>query len=180
MLTAPTRNLLELVIYHTNDIGAEADMSWSSSDPVICDWMTLDNTGVDESQLTMGPDTRVRLRCSRDSFNTAPMHEPDFVNVIRQNGGDATINIPWSKYNEQGEPVETLEEIRRQLEKGLAAARRENAELRSTLEDFRVLERLPLRQQIGAHPGMWGTWREEYTCPERQYVCGGTVAMTQR
>ena len=117
MLTAPTRNLLELVIYHTNDIGAEADMSWSSSVPVTCDWMTLDSSGVDESQrLTMGPDTRIRLRCSRDSFNTAPMHEPDFVNVIRQNGGNATINIPWSKYNEQDEPVETLEEIRRQLE----------------------------------------------------------------
>ncbi len=177
-LLTPTRDALHLVVsFPTNDPNAQADMSWATIGPVNCQWESFDGDGVVEAaqRRILRADERTRLKCARDSFNSEPIREPDYVNVIRD-GGTATINIPWSKYNRQGEPVATLAEIRSTLEETLedelAAMRRENAELRRELEVFRALERLPLRQRIDADGGSWGTWRDEYMCPERHYVCG--------
>lgn len=40
------------------------------------------------------------------------------MNVIRD-GGNATINIPWSKYGADNNPVQTLDEIRRDLARSI-------------------------------------------------------------
>ena len=131
MLTAPTRDLLELVVFHeTNRPSAVADMSWSASDPVTCQWESFRADGEVEApqQRVLEANERTRLRCRRDSFNAEPVQEPDFVNVIR-NGGNATVNIPWSKYNGQGEPYETLEEIQQQLDAEVASLRNAVSEL---------------------------------------------------
>ena len=50
MLTSPTREVLELVVFHsTNTPGVRADMSWSASDPVTCQWESFRGDGEVES-----------------------------------------------------------------------------------------------------------------------------------
>ena len=120
-LLTPTRDELHLVVsFPTNDRNARADMSWAAIGPVSCQWESFDGGGAVEAaqQRILRADERTRLKCERDSFNSEPIREPDYVNVIRD-GGTATINIPWSKYNRQGEPVATLAEIQQQLEERL-------------------------------------------------------------
>ena len=87
--------------------------------------------------------------------------------------------FPWPKYDEQGVRYQTLGEIQQQLDAEVAELRdevqsitSEYGELMSNLEVFRTLERLPLRQRIDGDEGYWGTWRQEFSCPERHYVCG--------
>ena len=179
LLTAPTRDVLELVVFHSTSVpNARAAMSWSASIPVTCHWQTADGAKGPSRRTELGANERTRLRCRRQSFSAAPNREPDFVNVIRH-GGDATINIPWQKYNAQGEPIKTLEEMRVQLESDLANTtaalkdlQRKTAELGSNLDAFHSLNRLPLKTTVDAHPGYWGTWRKEFFCPEQHYVCG--------
>ena len=181
MLTSPTRGVLELVVFNRTIIhGTQAVMSWSASDPVTCQWESFSGDGEVEAsrRRALRENERTRLKCRRDSYNTDPVREPDFINVIRD-GGNAVINVPWLKYSEQGVPYQTLEEIRRQTDIEIAGLRNEVQsitseydELRSNLEVFRTLERLPLRQRIDGDPGYWGTWRQEASCPERHYVCG--------
>ena len=121
MLTSPTREVLELVVYHsTNTPGVRADMSWSASDPVTCQWESFRGDGEVESpqRRILEENERTRLRCRRDTFSADPIREPDFVNVIRD-GGNATINIPWSKYGADNNSVQTLDEIRRDLERSI-------------------------------------------------------------
>ena len=110
MLTSPTRQVLELVVFHqTNDPDARADMSWSASDPVACQWESFRGNGNVEAprRRVLAANERTRLKCRRDSVNTVPIREPDFVNVIRD-GGNATINIPWRKYGPDDNPAPTL------------------------------------------------------------------------
>ncbi len=135
MLTPTTRDALELVVFFRADTrDARAHMSWSASEPVNCQWESFSGDGtVAPQQRTLQANERTRLRCGRTSADSDPIREPDYVNVIRD-GGDATINIPWPKYNDQDEPVQTLEEIRRSLERDLAAI---NATL-DTLSEVRV------------------------------------------
>ena len=118
MLTSPTRDVLELVVFHeTNRPSVQADMSWSASDPVACNWESFRGDGAVEApqRRILEANERTRLKCRRESFNTEPIREPDFVNVIRD-GGNATINIPWRKYGPDNSPVQTLEEIQRNLQ----------------------------------------------------------------
>ena len=132
MLMPVTRDALELVVYfRTSDGNARAHMSWSGSRPVRCRWESFSGDGTLEApeRRILAANERTRLKCERDSYNAEPFTEPDYVNVIRD-GGDATINVSWSKYNEQGEPVGTIDEIRRTLE----ALDAEVARLRSELE----------------------------------------------
>ena len=127
MLTSPTRDVLELVVFHeTNRPNARADMSWSASDPVACQWESFRGNGEVEApqRRILEANERTRLKCRRDSYNTDPVREPDFVNVIR-NGGNAAINVPWLKYNEQGESYQTLDEIRQQIDTEVARLRNE-------------------------------------------------------
>ena len=117
MLTSPTRDVLELVVFHgTNDPNGRANMSWSASDPVACQWESFRGNGEVEApqRRILAANERTRLKCRRDSFNTEPVREPDFVNVIRD-GGNATINIPWRKYGQDNNPVLTLEETHTEL-----------------------------------------------------------------
>ena len=133
MLTSPTRDVLELVVFHeTNRPNARADMSWSASDPVACQWESFRGNGEVEApqRRILEANERTRLKCRRDSYNTDPVREPDFVNVIR-NGGDAAINVPWLKYNEQGESYQTLDEIRQELYTEVAYLRAAVDELQS-------------------------------------------------
>ena len=179
MLTAPTRDVLELVVFHSTSVpNAVAAMSWSASPPVTCQWQTAVGEDDPSRRRDLGSNKRTRLRCRRQSFAAAPIREPDFVNVIRD-GGEATINIPWQKYNAQGEPIKTLEQMRVQLESEISIAnaaledlRRETAELRSNRDAFRSLNRLRLNQRVEGDPGYWGTWRDSFFCPENHYVCG--------
>lgn len=118
MLTSPTRDVLELVVFHeTNRPNGRADMSWSASDPVACQWESFRGNGEVEApqRRILEDNERTRLKCRRDSFNADPIREPDYVNVIRD-GGNATINIPWRKYGPDNIPVQTLDEIQRQVE----------------------------------------------------------------
>ena len=123
MLTPATRDLLELVVFHkTNVPGSQAVMSWSASTPVTCHWEAYDAGGGVEGtkQRILQANERTRLRCARDSFKTKPIHEPDFVNVMRD-GGNAMINIPWKKYVPDNNPVLTLQEIEGRLENQVSA-----------------------------------------------------------
>lgn len=54
------------------------------------------------------------------------------MNVIRD-GGNATINIPWSKYGPANNPVQTLDAIRRDLAQSINSVR---AELEERTVDF--------------------------------------------
>ena len=125
MLTPPTRDLLELVVFHRTSVPeATARMSYSHSSPVTCQWVTY-GSGEDVERSpnqTLGPNERARVRCKREAFNTTPTSEPDFVNVIRD-GGRAMINVPWGKYGTDNNPIPTLAEIRRSLELELSALR---------------------------------------------------------
>ena len=127
MLTSPTRDVLELVVLHrTITQGTQAVMSWSASDPVTCQWESFSGDGEVEAtrRRALRENERTRLKCRRDSYNTDPVREPDFINVIRD-GGNAVINVPWLKYSEQGVPYQTLEEIRRQTDIEIAGLRNE-------------------------------------------------------
>ena len=136
MLTSPTRDVLELVVFHeTNTPGGRADMSWSASDPVTCNWESFRGDGEVEApqRRILAENERTRLKCRRGSFNAQPIREPDFVNVIR-NGGNATINIPWRKYGPDNTPVQTIEEIRRNLEQEVDALRATHREVAERLQ----------------------------------------------
>ena len=131
-----TRDELHLVVHFpTNDRNAQADMSWDAIGPVTCQWQALGGDGEVEApqrRILMALE-RTRLTCERDSFSSEPVGEPDYVNVIRD-GGDAMINVPWLKYNEQGLPYQTLEEIRQQLD-------REMERLRDEVDDLKARTR---------------------------------------
>ena len=87
MLTAPTRDVLELVVFHSTSVpNAVAAMSWSASPPVTCQWQTAVGEDDPSRRQDLGSNKRTRLRCGRQSFNAAPIREPDFVNVIRDGG----------------------------------------------------------------------------------------------
>ncbi|MCY4027907.1 MAG: H-type lectin domain-containing protein [Acidobacteria bacterium] len=138
-LLEPTRDELHLVVaFPTNDGNARADMSWDSIGPVTCQWQSFDGTGATEAtqRRILLANARTRLTCERDSFNSEPTNTPDYVNVIRD-GGDAVINIPWVKYNEQGVPYRTLEEIRRQVDSELGAMRSALAAVNASLDMLR-------------------------------------------
>ena len=128
-LLPPTRDALHLVVsFPTNDRYTEAHMSWSAIGPVTCQWESLDegDEGVVERgrRRVLAANGRTRLTCERGSYNSEPIREPDYVSVIRD-GGDAVVNVPWLKYNEQGIPYETLDDIRRQLDTEIAGLKDE-------------------------------------------------------
>lgn len=117
MSTPPTRNVLELFVFHSTTVPhSTAEMSWSASGPVKCSWDGSADGDVPASRRrTLEALERTRLRCTRENFAEEPIHEPDFVNVIR-NGGDATISIPWPKYSRDNVPVPRISEFARRLD----------------------------------------------------------------
>ena len=121
-LLPPTRDELQLIVsFPTNDANAEAHMSWDAIGPVSCQWESFGGGGdVTSQRRVLRADQRTRLKCERDSFNSAPVNEPDYVNVIRESG-DATINIPWVKYGQDNNPVPTLDAMRTDLMEALDA-----------------------------------------------------------
>ena len=134
MLTPITRDALEVVVFHRTDTPkAQAEMSWSGIGPVTCQWESFGLDGEVEAPQKLRilqANERTRLKCERDSFNEEPITEPDFVSVIRRDGGDKGINIPWQKYGPDGTPVQTLEEIQRSI----------NAAVNTLRDDLRAAE----------------------------------------
>ena len=132
-LLPPTRDALQLIVsFPTDDPNAQADMSWDGIGPIACQW----EGGVETSRrLTLEADQRTRLTCDRESYNVEPIGEPNYVNVIRD-GGSAVINIPWLKYNEEGEPHQTLEEIRQQIDAEVARLRNEVSKLEARMGEL--------------------------------------------
>ena len=131
MSGAPARDRLVLGIFNQTDIGATADMQWSGSAPVTCQW-TGEDLGA--PRRTLQPDERVFLECRRSSFDSEPLQDPDAVDVFRADGGDAPVlNIPWPKYGPDNMPVPTLVEIQRAMEQELYALR---AELQDTKDQL--------------------------------------------
>ena len=123
MSDAPARDRLVLGIYNRSTTGAMADMQWDGSDPVTCQWAG-DAGGT--PRRTLQPNERVFLECRRSSFDSEPLREPDAVDVFRADGGNAAVlNIPWPKYGPDNSPVQTLEEIRQQLDTEVARLRNE-------------------------------------------------------
>ncbi len=167
MLTRPTRDLLELIVFNRTNIGATAAMSWSASDPVSCRWEAYRGDGTVEGskRRRLVPDERTRLRCRRDSFNTDPIREPDFVNVIRD-GGDATVNIPWRKYGPDNSPVQTVEEIQRQLE-------RQVSDLKGQLDNMAS----DLGSRVETVNGRFG--KLEFQLENRKHGCGVSAPACQ-
>ena len=112
----PTRDRLVLGVWNrTNTTGATADLEWSGSDSVTCRW-TSDEVTPDR-KVRLRPNERTTLECRRSSFDAEPIREQDSVNVIRADGGTAPmLVIPWAKYGLDGNPVTTLDEIRRDVE----------------------------------------------------------------
>ena len=158
-----------LVSYVTSEGNAPAELTWRSSAPVTC---LVDREGDDDSrQFTLELNERVTLGCSRENPRMEPVLQPDYVSVVRNNG-NAAVNVSWPKYNEQGVRYETVDELQQRLDANVAALRAELQSIDSSLEAFRTLERLPLRQRVDGHPGFWGSWRQEFSCPARHYVCG--------
>lgn len=143
-LLTPTRDALHLVVsFPTDDPNAEAYLSWDAIGPVSCKWQSSDGGEVVDmpQHLRLGSDQRTRLTCTRDSFNSDPLSEPDYVNVIRD-GGNATINIPWQKYTPgaEGVPYQTLAYIRQQLDAEVASLQHE---VNALTERTRELEQRP-------------------------------------
>ena len=129
MSGAPTRDRLVLGIYNRTDTGNTADMQWDGSDPVTCQWAG-DARGT--PRRTLQPNERAFLECRRSSFDSEPLREPDAVDVFRADGGGAAVlNIPWSKYGPDNSPVQTLEEIRQQIDTEVAYLRAAVDELQS-------------------------------------------------
>ena len=160
-----------LLSYVTSEGTAPAELTWRSSTPVTC---RVDREPEDESEsrrFTLELNERVTLGCIRDNPREEPVLQPDYVSVVRNNG-DAAVSVSWSKYDEQGVRYETIAEIQQSLDASVAGLRGEFQTMRSSLEAFQALERLPLRHRVDADPGHWGDWREVFSCPERHYVCG--------
>ncbi|MYN67021.1 MAG: hypothetical protein F4X11_18635 [Acidobacteria bacterium] len=117
MSTPLTRNVLELFVFHSTTVPhSTAEMSWSASAPVKCNWDgSADEDAEASRRRTLDALERTRLRCTREDFAREPIHEPDFVNVIR-NGGHATISIRWPKYSRDNVPVPRISEFARRLD----------------------------------------------------------------
>lgn len=176
-LLSRTQNELELRAFHRSTTsGAVATLSWSSSDPVNCSWLGSADDG--SAELTLQANEGRLLECRRPDPRVGPTDEADFVNIFRQ-GAEATLSIPWPKYTPAGQPIPTVQEVRDQVERDIAEMaasltemRDQTGNLTSALNSFRSLSRLPLQTRIDADPGYWGTWRDEFFCPDRYYVCG--------
>ena len=135
MLSPVTRDVLEVIVFNRTQTATDAaSMSWSGSAPVSCQWEALDGEVESPRRRTLAALERTRLRCSRESYDERPIRESDFVNVIRADGGTATISIPWPKYGPDGNPVQTLEEIARGLQNELQAARVAHTETQQDLQ----------------------------------------------
>ena len=119
MSEAPTRDRLALAVYNrTNISNATADIQWSGSDPVTCQWA---GDQADSAARTLQPNERVFLECRRSRFDSEPLLDSDAVNLFRPDGGTAPqLHIPWPKYGSTNTPVTTLQEIRRQLDAEVA------------------------------------------------------------
>ena len=140
---APTRDRLVLGVWNRTEIQATADLEWSGSDPVDCEWTSREVTPAGIARLQ--PNERATLECRRRGFDVAPIREPDSVNVIRVDGGSAPmLVIPWSKYGPDDNPVMTLEEIRRQLDTEAARLGNEVATLRDEVRIQTGMVGLPL------------------------------------
>ena len=138
---APTRDRLVLGVWNRTEIQATADLEWSGSGPVTCEWTSREVTPEGRARLQpndargrrarLQPNERATLECRRNAFDVAPIREPDSVNVIRVDGGRAPmLVIPWSKYGPDDAPVMTLEKIRRGLDDVVAELQNEIGWLR--------------------------------------------------
>ena len=117
---SPTRDRFVLGVWNQTDIRATAELEWSGSAPVACEWTSQEVTP--EGRARLQPNERATLECRRSAFDVAPIREPDSVNVIRVDGGRAPmLVIPWSKYGPDDMPVQTLVDVRRSMEQEIAA-----------------------------------------------------------
>ncbi len=120
LLSPPTPSSLELVVqYRTDDSNASTTLSWSSpSRPnVNCIWENVEHQN--STTTSLASNRKTRLMCTRKDVRAAPIAQPDHVNVVRIDGGKGDINIPWQKYNNNNEPIATLGDIGRQLDRKL-------------------------------------------------------------
>ena len=120
-----TQREFHLIVSYPSNVGnAEALMSWAAIGPIACQWESFRGDGAVEAEQarTLRANERTRLKCRRDRFDTEPVREPDYVNVIRD-GGVATINIPWPKYGSDGNPIPTLAEIADELRRDVQSIR---------------------------------------------------------
>ena len=113
---------LELRVSYVTSVGNDtADLTWRSSAPVNC---RVDREGEESGsrRFSLEDNERVVLACSRDNPRMKPVSEPDYVNVVRNNG-TAAVSVSWPKYSEQGVPYQTLDDIQRQLDMEVARLR---------------------------------------------------------
>ena len=115
LLGNATQDRLEvLVSFVTDNPDDEADLMWSSSTPVTCRSDVAEGGEPGTRRFALRPDERTLLVCGRDNPRTEPRIEADYINVVRRNG-NAAVNVAWPKYNEDGTPVNTMEELRQEL-----------------------------------------------------------------
>ncbi len=121
------RDVLQLRIrYESSNSDSFARLKWTGSQPVYCQWDVRDSdVGDDESRVSLGNMVSTTLRCSRKSFNAQPKAEPDFVQIIRENGNRGALSVDWTKYDSNGMPIATLEEIRADVDRELRTFREE-------------------------------------------------------
>ena len=117
-----TQDLMELRVEHTSSTGKEAaELTWSSSAPVNC-YVDREGEASGSRRFSLAINERVVLVCSRDDPGTSPVLQPDYVNVVRNNG-NASVSVSWPKYDHQGTPYQTLEQFRKQIDTELSNLR---------------------------------------------------------
>ena len=112
------------------------------------------------------------MECRRSSFDSEPLREPDAVDVFRADGGNAAVlNIPWPKYGPDNSPVQTLEEMKRNLERDMELLRAELAELAERVVNFGPAEEKAFGQTHQARSGGLVTALVGATGNMRQGIC---------
>lgn len=131
-----TQSRLELRVEHTTSRGTgSAELTWSSSAPVNC---RVDREGEESGsrRFVLNLNERIVLVCSRDDPRATPVLEPDYVNVVR-NDGSAAVSVSWPKYNHEGLPFQTLRDVRHQVSSEIESLRNEVKRNLDTLATLR-------------------------------------------
>ena len=177
MAGQPVRDRLSVAVYNRTDSNATADMEWNGSDPVTCQWSGRD-AGTPK-RTTLEPNERTVLECRRSSFNSEPLRDPDAVDIFRADGGTApALNIPWPKYEPDGDAVQTLDEIRQQLDTEVARLQSEVNALTERARDREVhVQTGEIRMHRREHPDLIAG---RARAPQRRGITDGRVTFVER
>ena len=105
--TITHNQLLFGVQFNADTRDEEANVRWTATDGVICDW---DGENVDGRIVTITDSTQVNLQCRRENWSI------ESVVTVNRTNGRARMAFKWQPYDEDKNPVYPIRDLQDKIE----------------------------------------------------------------